>query len=430
MIKNKYIILALLFNLLNGVTFCFIIYPAIEKRFHASLDGERYEEMALNILSGKGFYLTPSDDPIMSFTDKPTLLRAPLYPYFIFIIYKLFGVQLWILQIIQILLNSATCFLIYSIAKGTYDKKIGNISAFVYAFHPFFLWHIPRFYTEAVFIFLLAGSVYCMMVLAKTLKLKDAVTTGIMLGITNLCRSIMLVFPVFLLLAFMFIKPSHKKEIIQCFLVLIIFMGLTILPWSIRNYILTNQFIPIQYGVGYQFLRGNVIVQTNSLIGENSFQRSLDYAYNWEKTVLKQKEKENGLIFDEQQAIKLFDNLALQNLKEYPIECVKKVVKNLFFFWYIAETPTKSKIIGALQLIVIVSALVGIYFSLRQGIEVNCILMIILYFLLIHAPLVAVGRYAVPIMPYMIIFASFGFVKMYAKLSQEVSSRILERKGF
>lgn len=109
-------------------------------------------------------------------------------------------------------------------------------------------------------------------------------------------------------------------------------MGLTILPWTIRNYTLTKQFIPIQYGVGYQFLRGNVIVKTNSLIGENSFQRSLGYAYNWEKTMLKQKEKENGLIFDEQQAIRLFDNLALQNLKEYPIECVKKVVKNFFSF--------------------------------------------------------------------------------------------------
>ena len=168
------------------------------------MDGERYEEMALNILSGKGFYLTISDDPMMSYTDKPTILRAPLYPYFIFLIYELLGKKVWVIQLIQVLLSSTTCFIIYSIAKAIYGEKIGNLSAFIFAFFPFFIWYVPRFYQETVFTFLLAVFTYCMLKLLKDLRLRTALLTGIILGVTNLCRSTMLIFPVFLLFFYIY----------------------------------------------------------------------------------------------------------------------------------------------------------------------------------------------------------------------------------
>jgi 4-amino-4-deoxy-L-arabinose transferase-like glycosyltransferase len=68
-----------------------------------------YSEIAENIAKGNGFS--------NGYPPQPTSIRAPLYPFFISIVYMLFGVNYMAVKIIQALILGLTSILIYMIAK-------------------------------------------------------------------------------------------------------------------------------------------------------------------------------------------------------------------------------------------------------------------------------------------------------------------------
>src|SRR3989304_7514958 len=101
--SRKLIFLAIFLFIFNSVIFCFLIYPRIDKGMYLNFDGEGYQKIALNILSGKGFYFSEGSDPVLSSHGRPTLLRPPLYPYFISCVYYLFGFKPQIIVVCHVI---------------------------------------------------------------------------------------------------------------------------------------------------------------------------------------------------------------------------------------------------------------------------------------------------------------------------------------
>src|SRR4030042_1122789 len=70
-----------------------------------------YDAIARNLLAGKGY---------VDETGRRNLERLPLYPYLLVVIYKGFGSELWKLQVVQSLLDTLSCFLIFRLSLKTF----------------------------------------------------------------------------------------------------------------------------------------------------------------------------------------------------------------------------------------------------------------------------------------------------------------------
>ena len=67
-------------------------------------DAARYDTIAWNLVQGKGFSIEPGT---------PAFLTGPTYPTFLAFIYSIFGHSYSAVIIVQALLSTLTCFMIY-----------------------------------------------------------------------------------------------------------------------------------------------------------------------------------------------------------------------------------------------------------------------------------------------------------------------------
>jgi 4-amino-4-deoxy-L-arabinose transferase-like glycosyltransferase/Tfp pilus assembly protein PilF len=92
------------------------------------VDAEYHDRWAMDIVQGKSFQEGP-------------FFRAPLYPYFLALIYYIFGHNYFIARIIQALIGSFTCVLIYLLGKKLFNRRVGTIAGFISAFTGIFIFY-------------------------------------------------------------------------------------------------------------------------------------------------------------------------------------------------------------------------------------------------------------------------------------------------
>ena len=427
---NKSILLATVIFLFNATIFCFLIYPKIDNKINLNFDGEGYQKIAFNILSNKGFIFDEGDDSVLSSNKRHTLLRTPLYPYFISFVYYIFGFKPNVVIIFHIIINSFMIYFIYRIAKEVFNEKTAILSSIICAFYLPFIWLLSRVYNENLFTFLLICSLFFVVKVFYDLSLRNSIILGILVGISSLCKGQMIVFPFVLLPGLIYIYRKEKIKLYKRFSMIIISLLLTISPWIIRNYIVSGKFVPVQYGAGIHFMRGNESAKMYFCFSSLSFSDAIHQAFAKEEQAINRFETLHNRNITEVELDEVFKNIAFNNIKDNPLEFLEKIFIGCFHFWYLGENKIKSLGLAILQFPLIIFAIFGFYFAYKKKIMLIIPLYsIILFFMLIHAVIQAIFRYSIPIMPYVLIFASFGIINLYNKLKCENSDNLILKLG-
>ncbi len=427
--SRKLIILAVILYFLNSTIFCFIIYPKLQRKMDLNFDGEGYQKMAINILSGKGFFLGESDDPILRNHGKPTLLRPPLYPYFISLVYYMFGYNQTLIVVIHILVNLLMIFIIYQIAVKVFDRKTAFLSSFVLSLYPPFIWYLSRLYNENLFNILLALSVLYAVKIFSDISLKNSIIFGLLSGLTSLCKGQMIVYPLVLLPGLIYVYQSDIAKVVKRFSLMLIFMLLVISPWTVRNYIVSGKFVLIQSGAAIHFMRGNALFEKNIGFSNPYHKNAMDEAFAKERKIIKQFESVNKRKITELELTEVFDNIVMEYIKNNPLRFIKKILTGCLQFWYLGESKVKSTGMAIIQFPLILFAIMGIYpvYKKRSKLIIP-VYSLIIFFTVIHAALLAISRYSIPVMPYVIILASFGITNLYENLFFSKKSRSQEQE--
>ena len=113
--NNYVLIIILLLSFLSSCLFAFVFNNPIVA------DAHQYDQIGLNITHG--YFSLDEAEPY-----SPTMHREPLYPYFLSIIYKVFGHNYNIVYFFQICLFSLTCLLTYLISKSIFNIKMRQIN--------------------------------------------------------------------------------------------------------------------------------------------------------------------------------------------------------------------------------------------------------------------------------------------------------------
>ncbi|HHT9138099.1 MAG TPA: ArnT family glycosyltransferase, partial [Candidatus Wunengus sp. YC60] len=205
-------------------------------------DAQDYHQLALNLLY-TGTY--------------QSIHRSPLFPFFIAILYKLFGANYFIVRLVLSLLSSFTCLFIYKTTKGLFNEQIALIAMFISAIYWMLFYPCGFLLTETLCTFFLTGAVFFLTKSSRIPHIRYFIFSGIYLGLAALTRAFMLPFFLFLpFWAYVSFK-NNRKLALKAFIVLAFTMSLVISPWTIRNYLVFHKFIPITSGGGGVFAGAN-----------------------------------------------------------------------------------------------------------------------------------------------------------------------------
>jgi len=184
--------------------------------------------------------------------------QAPLYPYFLALIYTFLGRDFFIVRIIQIAIGTASCLFLARAGRYFFSKKIGIISGILIALYPtaiFFDCLIQKavlgFFFMSVFLYL-AG---------KTIHNPKGfwwVLMGVVLGCMGLTREnalILIVVILFWLYVYFRTMPFKKTFIWSALLVC--GLAIVLIPVGLRNKIVGGDFVLTTSQFGSNLYIGN-----------------------------------------------------------------------------------------------------------------------------------------------------------------------------
>ena len=391
---NKTNIFLFLFAIVIKIIFSIIILHFLEP----NIAEEFYDDIARNLLNGNGYVINEGESP--------NLWRAPVYSFFLAGIFFFFGSTNFYAILFQILVDSTTCLVIFFIGKSVYNKRIGLISAIVFILYPFFSYYTVHLLSESLFSLLLSFVILYLISKRKIGHCWDFIVIGLLAGIAILCKPSLQYFPFFILFG-LFISFKKKRAFLN-FIAFAIGLSVVILPWIIRNYNVTGDFL-LGTGGGYNLWLGNHI-PTDGKDHDELNEEKLQLL----KDSITRVTQGKGDQFTIENDKKFFDE-ALRGVRDNPYQTILLIVKKAFRFWFYIYHPDHKKYILFLvpiQGLILSLSLVGVYFSIKEKIGIFYLLAIIIYFNLIHAAVISTFRYSIPVMPYVILFAVYGVNKI------------------
>lgn len=380
-VQKNLIVFFFVFSLLVKLLILAIIpAPALDD------SAQIYLTAAHLLMDGKGF-----SDP--SFP----VYNPPLYPIFIAICLSVFGDDQLSVKIVQIFVDSLTIVMIYMVMKEIFDVETALLSAGIFSLYPFSTYLTISIASEPLFTFFLTGFVLSSVYAGRSTKWWYYCVSGILLGLATLTRSttqfVPLMLPVMLILL-----GNRSRGSIFCYATLCLSFVLVILPWTVRNYVVLEDFIPVGTSGGIVLLQGSS--EKFLTIGgkPEMLQAHIPPAAG--------KPSQND---------KFFARAAVErhvmHLQTDPIGFVRFMATKLARLWYATESGKNHNLILLSQLPLYVFAVIGVIFARVKGKTSAWILLcIVAYFIALHWLSLPLFRYMIPIMPYVIGLAAFAIV--------------------
>jgi 4-amino-4-deoxy-L-arabinose transferase-like glycosyltransferase len=385
-------------------------------------DFAEFDRIAMSVVTGKGY---------VSVHGNPTTYRPPGYPLFLAGIYAVCGHSWLAARMVNVLLGMVVCFLIYLVAVQLFDQKTGLLSAIIVAGFPSHIMYGNLLATENLFIPLVWGAVAAFLRAMRggQMQRRYLTATGVLLGLGTLTRPAVLLLPIAWGGTLIW-KRIQIKRIIAVISLVGAAMTLTVLPWTIRNAIVSGEFVPVASEGGITFLAGHN-------------ERAVSGPYSLE-----------GPVFDELFAAEQTEverdayayKLAFQFIREHPkTEAILLARKFVYFFkddvsgvsWNV-QSSTQSfpqwlvyalKGIAQGYYVVVVMLALAFTFLKRFPSKDHWYMLLCTlfgYWTAIHLAFYGKDRFRLPLMPVFAIFAAVTLNVSWTILSQRLRSVPLE----
>jgi 4-amino-4-deoxy-L-arabinose transferase-like glycosyltransferase len=279
---------------------------------------------------------------------------------------------------------------------------------------PMLLRYVPTLHLETQLTLLYTLLLWLLIRFRQKPSLINAVLVGVVAGGATLTKAVVLFLPA-VFIAGMFLerrataRANGAKTRSPLFASIAVFaaMGLTILPWTIRNYQVTGHFVPVSSGTSDAFLRGFIFSETKYITLSKPPYTDAENASNAYFTRLAE---EAGTVWeaDDYETDQILNKEAKRRLLHEPGPVARKTVIGLFTFWYQLTSLKNSLLALVLAVGSWALALVGWRRARSEGIRTWVVFTAILYLNFVLAPLLALGRYSVPVIPALMVMAAFG----------------------
>jgi 4-amino-4-deoxy-L-arabinose transferase-like glycosyltransferase len=180
----------------------------------------------------------------------PNSLVTPGYPWFLIIMYRIFGYQpldhaLLAIRIVQSLISVCAIGLIYLLGRRLFNRPTGIIAAALMAFYPTYIWTTSLLTTETLFLSFFLALLYLQARIIQENRLSDHVWMGILLALTVLIRPNVLPLA---LIPYLFLWIEDRKLYLSAIVLSFSAFVIVMLPWWIRNIVTFHEFTLLAKG--------------------------------------------------------------------------------------------------------------------------------------------------------------------------------------
>ncbi len=219
MFRDKRLLTLFLCSLAVRLIFWIFVLPHPERALDA--DSKGYLLLAEQLLDSHSF---------------PSILRTPVYPFFIAVVYSFLGKFPQAVLLFQYLVDSFTAIIVVLLFFRLFQNVTYSVLAgFLYAVNPFSVFYSTRILSETVFTFLFTVAVYFFVLFLFNRRKLFLSVSSLLLGIAVLCRPIAFYTPLLLVPCIFFAGYALKDRMRNVLIFLMVFFAV-LLPWYAKNH--------------------------------------------------------------------------------------------------------------------------------------------------------------------------------------------------
>ncbi len=374
--KNKIMGLIFVFALL--IRLSYVLFGCLNQPLTG--DAVEYNLAAVNFLQGQGLQA----NNIWSF-------QPPLNSLFIAGSYALFGESPDHVRILQALLSSFSCLLIFILAYRLAGLKAATWAGGLACLYPGLFTYSGALLSETLFVFLFLLAIIFVHASRQSSRQSDQLWAGLFLGLATLTRGVSLVFLPLVFAWWLIEDRDLKKSLRSAALIALVFV-VTLAPWTIRNYLRYQHLVLVDsHG-------GKVLVDSNNPLAQGQ----------WTPEWIQEQHPEIARL-DEVSANKAYIKLALDYLaRAGPVRLIKLTTLKILYFLY-PFLPQYDILFGLL----LPFWLAGMYLACHQ--RQYLLLVVVLNYLLVTVIFFGSPRVRDTAAPFIIILASIAIVPAWEK---------------
>ncbi len=194
-----------------------------------------------------------------SFWGEDAYFRAPLYPYFLAFLAWITGSSIFWMKFLQLTVCLGTAFFLFRLAEHLFGRTAAVAEGLMYAFYGTLIYYESMFLIPVVFLFFVVWGMYRLVVYRESTATKTWLATGLVFGLAAISRpNILLVIPLFMI--WLFLERRRAAAFLQRLrrpVLLAVGVAIVIAPVTIRNYVVTGDFILISSQGGVNLYLGN-----------------------------------------------------------------------------------------------------------------------------------------------------------------------------
>jgi 4-amino-4-deoxy-L-arabinose transferase-like glycosyltransferase len=229
----------------------------------AAFDQIFYQDLALNLLAGKGFVFTQPPWPFIQ-AGEPTAFYSFVYPRFLVAAYWLFGQQPLAVRIVQALICSLMPLQVYGLVRRilarppAWERRaetVALVAAAITAGYAYFVYYSATLMTEGLYLVAVAASLSLTFDLVEQPSLRRWAAWGLVVALASLLRQVYMpmAFLIFLYVLWQGrrrVRPGHVAAAVGVAAALI-------LPWTVQNYRVFDRFLLLNSQLGQTVWNAN-----------------------------------------------------------------------------------------------------------------------------------------------------------------------------
>jgi 4-amino-4-deoxy-L-arabinose transferase-like glycosyltransferase len=346
-----------------------------------------------------GTEILPSPEVAFSPLRLRFIFHPPLYLYFLGVPFALFG-SLEAVKYVQCIAGALLAPALGLAGRRAFGETTGLVAAGVAAFYPQLVWFAAHFWAETLFTVLLWWAMERLIAADAAASSFAAASSGLLFGLAVLTRETVLYFLPLAALWLGWRRPGGGRRaglLLAC-------AALAVVPWTVRNYVVFDAFVPVSTAGALNLWQGNTRLDRQQVYEQYwaVHGRIAKYEFARRRAIESILERQPLWLFE-----KLKDEMpAFWAAHGQPIDHLERGAygdvarsRALFAVWVVLLP----------YLAVLVLFVVGIAF-LPRGRPLVLLLGFLAYYVLLHVAAHGYPRYRLPAMPAVFLVAAHGLV--------------------